>query len=83
MTDNDDMAAIYYAIAKVEATLDQWLREANAEPEETKDEEVSHPITTTKTNRRVYNICKGKMGIARGTTNIALGITLWHSYTSH
>ena len=65
-TEDDNMAVINAAIAEVVATLDQELRETNTESEETefpeadKDVEVSHPNTTTKTTRRVYNLCKGK-----------------------
>ena len=62
-TEDDNMAAIDAAIMEVVATLNQELRETNVEPEETyfpeadKDEEVSHPNTTIKTTRRVYNLC--------------------------
>ena len=66
MTDDDDMAVIYYAIAKVEAPLDQGLNETrddevSGDPEESRNEETnneekSHSRTTTKTTRRVYNL---------------------------
>ena len=62
ITEDDYMASIDAEIMEVVATLYQELREVNAEPEETKDVEVSHPNTTTKTTRRVYNLCKGKNG---------------------
>ena len=60
--EDNNMAAIDAAITEVAATLDQELRKIKAEPEDTKDAEVSHPNTTTKTIRRVYNLHKGKNG---------------------
>ena len=66
--EDDDMAAIDATIADVADTLDQELRETNAEPEETKlpesakDAEVSHPNMTTETTRRIYNLRKGNNG---------------------
>ena len=62
----DNMAVIDATIAEVSATLDKELRKTNDKPEETKlyeaarDAEVSHPRTTTKTTRRIYNLRKGK-----------------------
>ena len=67
-TEVEDMAAIDAAISEVAATLDQELMKTNAEPEETesteasRDAEVLHPRTTTKTTRRVYNLHKAKRG---------------------
>ena len=66
--EDDNMVAIDAAIAEREATLDQEIREINAEPEEikyseeTKDVELSHLNTTTKSTRRVYNLLKVKNG---------------------
>ena len=74
-TYNNNIATIDAAINKVADTLDQELREVLVNPKEIKDEEISHPSTTTKTTRQVYNICKGKMEITGETTHIDLGIT--------
>ena len=67
-TEADTISAIDAAIAEVAATLDQKIREANAGPRETmlpeaaRDAEVSHPITNTRTTRRIFNLGKGKNG---------------------
>ena len=65
-TEADTMAAIDAAITEVAATLNQELREANTEPEETelpevaRDAEVLHPSTNNETTGQVYNLHKGK-----------------------
>ena len=80
-TKDDDMFVINTKIAELASTLDQDLRETNADPEETKyheetqDGEVFHPKTTIKTTRRVYNLHKGK--------NVNRGRDYLHRFRDH
>ena len=78
------MAAIDAKIVEVAATLDQKLREANAEPEETespeaaRDADVLHPSTTEKLLGRSTTYVRARTENVGAPTHAALGTNRWH-----